>query len=101
MPMTGFGEARDPSSRFSRGGAKRRIMQECRIATWNIRGRMDGKMNELCDMMKEKCLDLLCVTESWKKGSGSMENGDTLVLWSGLPETDRACGGLPRAYHPE
>lgn len=83
---------RHPSRSAKPGGTRR---AECRIGTWNVRGGLRDKMNELIDLMNERCLDALCVTETKRKGSDTADlPGGMMALWSGVDQDSRASAGV-------
>ncbi|CAK1580625.1 unnamed protein product, partial [Parnassius mnemosyne] len=83
---------RHPSRTARHGG---RWRTECRVGTWNVRGGMRDKTNELIEIMKERELDVVCMSETKRKGSGTEElPGGALALWSGVPESENACQGV-------
>ena len=55
---------------------------------------MDGKLNEIIDMMDEKGLDIVCLNETKKKGRGLCEKNGVNVIWSGVPEEEHAKQGV-------
>ena len=68
---------------------------ELQIATWNVRGGMKEKMNELLDVMDDRDLDVVCVTETKRKGNNTTDlPGSWVVFWAGVPESERGCQGV-------
>lgn len=51
-------------------------------------------MDEVCLIMEEKKLDVLCVNETKRKGKGVSEHGPFKALWSGVAENDHASMGV-------
>ena len=83
---------RHPLRSAKPGGSRR---TECRIGTWNVRGGVKEKVNEMIDVMNARCLDVLCVTETKRKGSNADELcGGMMALWSGVDSDDRASAGV-------
>ena len=83
---------RHPSRSANLGGSRR---TECRIGTWNVRGGMKDKMNEMIDVMKERRLDALCLTETKRKGCDADDlPGGVVALWSGVDQDEHASGGV-------
>lgn len=64
------------------------------MATWNIRS-IKGKERELEYEFGKAKLSILVVTETKKKGQGEMELDDGhVLLYSGVPEKERAAAGV-------
>ncbi|XP_044766617.1 craniofacial development protein 2-like [Coccinella septempunctata] len=65
-----------------------------RIATWNVRS-LQGKEEELEREFEEMGLEILAITETKKKGKGTVDtkNGH-LVVYSGVNEEMRAMAGV-------
>ncbi|KAJ0183431.1 hypothetical protein K1T71_001407 [Dendrolimus kikuchii] len=83
---------RHPSRSAKPGGSRG---AECRIGTWNVRGGMKDKMDEMIDIMNERSLDALCLTETKRKGCDVDDlPGGMLALWSGVDLDERASGGV-------
>lgn len=55
---------------------------------------MEGKLDEVCQMMNEKRVDVLCVNETKRKGCDTTYHGGYTAYWSGVPATARACQGV-------
>lgn len=87
--QNGGDEARNPSRPVSRGGEK--WSAEGRFATLNVRGGMSSKINEVCQMMEERAIDVLCVNETKRKGCDTTEHGPYKAYWSGA---NRGCQGV-------
>jgi hypothetical protein len=65
-----------------------------KLATWNIRG-LSGKENELIEECQKIKVDILGITETKKKGQGSIEVGNGYYLiYSGVPTNERAKAGV-------
>jgi hypothetical protein len=65
-----------------------------KLATWNIRG-LSGKENELIEECQKINVDILGITETKKKGQGSIEVGNGYYLiYSGVPTNERAKAGV-------
>lgn len=89
--QNGGGVARNPSRLVSGGGEKRAV--ESRFATLNVRG-INGKIDEVCQMMNERMIDVLCVNETKRKGCDTTKHGPYVAYWSGVPSTTRGCQGV-------
>lgn len=93
MDQPGGGDAvRNPSRRVSRRSEKWAV--ETRIATMNICGGLDGKIDEVCEVFNTRGMDLLCVNESKRKGRGITTHGTLTAYWSGVPESEHGCQGV-------
>lgn len=70
-----------------------------KIGTWNIKT-LTGKELELEEEFEEMGLNLLAITETKKKGKGTLklEKGNILI-YSGVEETDRAAAGVGCIIH--
>lgn len=64
-----------------------------RIGTWNVRG-ITNKLKEVTSEIKELNLDIVCITETKKKGQGSAMVDDYVHIWSGVPKSERAKAGV-------
>jgi exonuclease III len=65
-----------------------------KLATWNIRG-LSGKVNELIEECQKIKVDILGITETKKKGQGSIEVGNGYYLiYSGVPPNERPKAGV-------
>lgn len=64
------------------------------FATMNVCGGMKSKEDEVCDMMNERGIDVLCVTETNRRGQGNTTLGAYSAYWSGVHDTDRASKGV-------
>ncbi|CAK1604149.1 unnamed protein product, partial [Parnassius mnemosyne] len=51
-------------------------------------------MDEVCDMMYDRGIDVLCVNETKRKGKDATTHGMYTAYWSGVDETERACQGV-------
>jgi exonuclease III len=80
------------SRHVSRGGKK--WLTESRFATINVRGGMECKIGEVCQMMNERSIDVLCVNETKRKGCGTSIHGPYTAYWSGVPSSNRGCKGV-------
>lgn len=85
-------EVRNPSRLVPRGGEKWNA--ESRFATLNVRGAMESKIDEVCEMMDDRHIDVLCVSETKRKGCGTTKHGKYTGYWSGVPATSRASQGV-------
>ncbi|CAK1588972.1 unnamed protein product, partial [Parnassius mnemosyne] len=85
-------EVRHPSRPVSRRGEK--WIAEARLATLNVCGAMNDKMDEVCEMMNDRGIDMLCVNETKRKGRDVTAHGIYTAYWSGVDETERACQGV-------
>ncbi|CAG9136030.1 unnamed protein product [Plutella xylostella] len=93
MDQPGGGDAvRNPSRRVSRRSEKWAV--ETRIATMNICGGLDGKIDEVCEVFNTRGMDLLCVNESKRKGRGITTHGTLTAYWSRVPESEHGCQGV-------
>jgi hypothetical protein len=65
-----------------------------KMASWNVRG-INGKEIELGEEIRDKNIEIVAITETKKKGKGSiiLENG-MLLIYSGVEETKRAQAGV-------
>ncbi|GBP44391.1 hypothetical protein EVAR_81305_1 [Eumeta japonica] len=61
-------EVRHPSRLVPRRGETRST--EVHFGTLNVCGGMDDKIYDVCELMKDRRLDILCVNETKRKGSG-------------------------------
>ncbi|KAI5639977.1 reverse transcriptase (RNA-dependent DNA polymerase) domain-containing protein [Phthorimaea operculella] len=60
----------------------------------NVRGGMEDKIDEVCQMMDKRRIDVLCVNETKRKGCDTTKHGPYVAYWSGVPSTDRGCKGV-------
>ena len=90
--LGGGGDARHTPRHMSSRGEKRAA--ECRLATLNVQGGIKDKMNEVCEIAKNKRIDVLCVNETKRKGVDISQHGSLTAIWSGVHETHRACQGV-------
>ncbi|KAI5640894.1 reverse transcriptase (RNA-dependent DNA polymerase) domain-containing protein [Phthorimaea operculella] len=60
----------------------------------NVRGGMVDKIDEVCQMMDKRRIDVLCVNETKRKGCDMTKHGPYVAYWSGVPITDRGCKGV-------
>ena len=68
---------------------------QLKITTWNVRGGMEEKFNELLDVMDERDLDVICATETNRKGNDTTDLPCSRVaFWAGVPESERGCHGV-------
>jgi hypothetical protein len=93
----GSSKASGPPRNGSHRGVTRRDLSPVVtwiLATWNVRG-VKGKEEVLIDIMKVKGIDILCVTETKRKGceSLSMQN-DCLGLWCGVNDEEHGSEGV-------
>ncbi|CAK1594622.1 unnamed protein product, partial [Parnassius mnemosyne] len=51
-------------------------------------------MDEVCEMMNDRGIDVLCVNETKRKGRDVTAHGMYTAYWSGVDETERACQGV-------
>lgn len=82
------------TSRRVRGGEGKKRAAESRLATMNVCGGMENKLDEVCMMMKERNLDVLCLTETKKKGVSTSTHGTLTALWSGVSDDEHGCQGV-------
>ena len=82
----------NPSRRVPHGGEER--FMESRFATLNVRGGMNEKIDEVCQMMSERRIDVLCVNETKRKECDTTKHGTYTAYWSGVPTTSRGCQGV-------
>ncbi|GBP22502.1 hypothetical protein EVAR_78680_1 [Eumeta japonica] len=82
-----------PSSPEGRKGEMR--TREVRFGTLNVCGGMDDKIDDICELMKDRRLDILCVNETKRKGSGGViKRGSFVTYWSGVDQSQRGCRGV-------
>ena len=55
---------------------------------------MEEKLNDVCQLMSERHIDMLCVNETKRKGRDITKHGPYTAYWSGVPSTTRACQGV-------
>ena len=80
-------------TRHVRNGGKWRT--ELQIATWNVRGGMEQKMNVSLDVMDDRDLDVVCETETKRKGNNTTDlPGSRVAFWASVPESERSCQGV-------
>nr|CAH7716820.1 unnamed protein product [Callosobruchus chinensis] len=76
------------------GTRARKIQNEWRLATWNVRG-VSGKEVELSGEFDKARLNILGIVETKKKGKGEcILEGGHLMLYSGVPMEKRAEAGV-------
>lgn len=88
----GGGVARNTPRLVPNGREKR--TDESRFATMNVRGRMNGKIDEVCQIMSERKIDILCVNETKRKGRDTTKHGPYSAYWSGVPSNQRGGQGV-------
>lgn len=69
-----------------------------RIACWNI-GSWRNKDQEIVTELKEHKIDICGISETRKKGRGSVLNGDYLLTYSGVEKHRRAFAGVGILIH--
>ena len=69
------------------------IMDNLKVATWNVRG-IAGKEAELLRIFEENKVNIAVVTETKKKNKGSKYVGDYAMFYSGVDEKSRAARGV-------
>ncbi|XP_052753680.1 craniofacial development protein 2-like [Galleria mellonella] len=79
-------------SPVSPNGKKR--AKECQIATMNVCGSMDSKIDEVCEMMSERRIDVLGVSETKKKGCSITTYDRYTGYWSGVNDSERSSQGV-------
>ncbi|XP_052757031.1 craniofacial development protein 2-like [Galleria mellonella] len=79
-------------SPVSPNGKKR--AKECQIATMNVCGGMDSKIDEVCEMMSERRIDVLGVSETKKKGCSITTYDRYTGYWSGVNDSERSSQGV-------
>ncbi|GBP61656.1 hypothetical protein EVAR_43593_1 [Eumeta japonica] len=56
---------------------------------------MNDKVNDVCQSMKDKRLDILCMNENKRKGSGgAFKRGSFETYWSGFDQSQRGYHGV-------
>ena len=76
-------------------------LQIHRGATWNVKGEMEEKMNELLDVMDDRDLDVNCVTETKRKGNDTTDLlGSRVAFWASVSESEPSCQGVGRLLPP-
>lgn len=74
--------------------AKRKMNYEpMTIATWNVEG-IGPKLEELVLELEIQNIDVTVVTETKKKGKGTMEIGESILIYSGVEKDQRAQSGV-------
>lgn len=74
------------------GLKRRRIKQRKRIVkigTWNVRG-VTNKLKEVASEIRQLNMDIVCITETKKKGQCSAMADDYVHIWSAVPKSERA-----------
>lgn len=79
--------------RNPRGGDKK-WANECHIGTYNVEGGVEGKLHEICSVMKGKNIEMLCVNETKRKGISMEECQGFTAIWSGVPVETTASQGV-------
>ncbi|GBP82341.1 hypothetical protein EVAR_90976_1 [Eumeta japonica] len=68
---------------------------EVRFGILNMCGGMDDKIDDVCQLMKDMRLDILCVNEIKRNGSGrATKRGFFCIYWSGVDQHQRGCRGV-------
>ncbi|GBP47971.1 hypothetical protein EVAR_40395_1 [Eumeta japonica] len=63
---------------------------EVRFGTLNVCGDMYDKIDDVCELMKYKQLDILCGNETKRKDSdGAMKRGSIDTYWSGVDKSQQ------------
>ncbi|GBP36185.1 hypothetical protein EVAR_4329_1 [Eumeta japonica] len=73
---------------------------------WSIRfrcsntcGGMDDKIEDVCELIKGRRLDILYLNETKRKGSGgAFKRGSFDTYWSGVDQSQRRCRGIGRTH---
>ncbi|GBP11773.1 Negative elongation factor D [Eumeta japonica] len=69
------------------GGSKRELKKSA-SSTLNIYGGMNNKIDDVCKLMRDRRLVILCVNETKKKGSGGViKRGCFETYWSGVHQS--------------
>ena len=63
------------------------------IATWNVEG-IGPKLEELMIELEKQKIDITVVTETKKKGQGTIEIGESIFIYSGVEKDQRAQSGV-------
>jgi exonuclease III len=92
VPTSGGVIRHTPRKTPSCRGGKRAA--ECRFATLNVRGGMNEKIDEVCDLMTERKIDVLCLNETKRKGKDMSMHGPLMALWSGVSDDERGSQGV-------
>lgn len=66
---------------------------KCRFGNWNSR-EYAAKKTEINEIFDSRKTDLAVLSETKKKGSGTMESGNYITIYSGVPKTERVSGGV-------
>ncbi|GBP05970.1 hypothetical protein EVAR_3237_1 [Eumeta japonica] len=56
---------------------------------------MNDKIDDVCELMKNRRLDILCVNKTNRKGNGGAIKRETFdSYWSGVDQSQRGCHGV-------
>ncbi|GBP04158.1 hypothetical protein EVAR_74874_1 [Eumeta japonica] len=60
-----------------------------------VEGGVDDKIVDVCKLLKDRRLDILCMNEDKRKGSGgASKRGSFDTYWSGVDHNQRGCRGV-------
>ncbi|GBP43631.1 hypothetical protein EVAR_32197_1 [Eumeta japonica] len=69
--------------------------EKFRFSTLNLCEGMDDKIDDVCEQMKDRRPDILCVNKTKEKGSGgAIKRGSFDIYWSGIDQSCRECLGV-------
>ncbi|GBP40274.1 hypothetical protein EVAR_83964_1 [Eumeta japonica] len=72
---------------------------EVRFGTLNVSGGIDDKIDDVCELMEYRRLDILRVNETKRKASsGAIKRGSFDTYWSGVDQNKGGCRGV---YAPD
>lgn len=77
---------------------KRKKSPKLRIATWNIQS-WRNKEQEIIAEISERKIDICALSETKKKGAGSVMRGDYLLIYKGVNKDERALAGVGMLVH--
>lgn len=82
--------------RNTRGNTKmrrKRKRTQLRIGCWNVRS-FSGRDQEIILELRNKKIDICAISETKKRGKGTEQYGDYILIYSGRPKETRATSGV-------
>ncbi|GBP64161.1 hypothetical protein EVAR_35482_1 [Eumeta japonica] len=65
--------------------------EEVCFDTTNVCGGMDDKIDDVCELMKDRRLYILCVNEAKRSSSGAIKHRSFDTYWFGVDQSQRGC----------